>query len=195
MNEQPAAPPSPESINQPTPPPPVNVPVAQPPVVTPVAPSAPGKGTFWIGVEYFFLFISVYAIYWSVNTLLIQAVSRFLTPTTAATLKGLYDVVNKGSITTIIIFYPIFLALWIYLRKQIAQNPEIRNFKVRKVFFYITIIFSILYVLTILYGIVFGLVGGVVNQNGLIISFVQLLILAPIPAYLILEVKGDQQIR
>jgi len=145
--------------------------------------------TFFVGLEYIFLYTSVLAIYGASLALLNLGGLKYF----AGVPLTLGRAVTAFPITWIIVFFPIFLFLFFLLRRQVTRNREVRNSKWRKVFIYLALLGFILSILGVLIGFVLSTVIGIgLTKIQLVPSIITLLVNAPLTAYLILDVLDEQ---
>ena len=173
--------------DQTIPKPPMNQP--SPLVLGQSQPQTAQGNTFFVGLEYIFLYISVFIIYSTGLTLLNLGALKYF----AGVSVSVGRVAAAFPITALIVFFPTFLVLFFLLRRQVAQNPEVRNSKWRKVFIYLALLGFILSILGALFGLVFLAVAGVGLTKTVLVSFIiALLVNIPITVYLILDVRDEQ---
>lgn len=101
----------------------------------------------WTGFLYIIFFISLYILATSVGGVFHEWIDKVIPLPANDANSYLYDYrdsILKGYISAIIVSYPIFAGLAIYLKKQLVKQPLVENLKIRKILIYITLIITFL---------------------------------------------------
>src|SRR6185437_14736846 len=174
--------------------------------VPPPPPSLAHVG-MWTGFLYILFFISLYVLATAVAGLLNLWIDKAI-PTVidnANSNSSSFDLlfffsdnfdtpsIIRGYISAIIVSFPIFMALALTLKKQIATQPVVKNLRSRKLLIYITLIATFLILLGNIIATCYDFLAGTVTGNGLGHLGVTFLIVGSIFAYFIGEVKNDRK--
>jgi len=170
------------------------------PLIPPVPP--PHKSTtltsdfgIWITFAHILLFISLYAMTISLGTLLNQFVDIWIPPAMQSSypIPTFYDYTIKISLATLIVSWPFFSLLFLYITRKTTENPIIRNIRSRKLLIYLTLIVTFIIVLANLIGTVFSFLNGSVTANFLAHFSVTVGISSIVFIYLFNQVKHDRK--
>ena len=172
--------------------------------VPPPPPSVAHVG-MWVGFLYILFFISLYVLATAISGLLNLWVEKAI-PTVIdsansssgdffSLLVNAYDTpsVIRGYIAAIIVSFPIFMALALTLKKQLATQPVVKNLRSRKILIYITLVGTFLILLGNIIATCYDFLSGTVTGNGLGHLGVTFLVVGAIFAYFIGEVKNDRK--
>ena len=100
----------------------------------------------------------------------------------------------RGYIAAIIVSLPLFVSLSLVLKKQLVNQPGVKNLRSRKLLIYITLIVTFLILLGDVIATCYELISGTVTGNSFGHFGVTLLISGSIFGYFIGEVKNDRKI-
>jgi len=172
--------------------------------VPPPPPSVAHVG-MWTGFLYILFFISLYVLATAVSGMLNLWVDTAI-PTVIDNANtnnadffsffvSNYDSpsVIRGYIAAIIVSFPIFIALALTLKKQLATNPVVKNLRSRKILIYITLVGTFLILLGNVIATCYDFLSGTVTGNGLGHLVVTFLVVGAIFGYFIGEVKDDSK--
>lgn len=149
----------------------------------------------WITFANILLFISLYVMTISLGTLLNRSVDIWIPPAIQSTypVSTFYDYTIKMSLATLIVSWPFFSILFLYITKKTTENPIIRNIRSRKLLIYLTLIVTFVIVLANLIGTVFSFLNGSVTANFLAHFSVNAGISSIVFIYLFNQVKHDRK--
>ena len=150
----------------------------------------------WVAFEYIVLFITLYVSAMSLGGILNFAVDKSLPDRLNQSLSyslGLGQLLLQGFLAGIIVCYPIFILLFIILRKQLIANQAIRNLRARKLLIYLTLLVTFLIMIGNIISVVFGFLSGNATTNSLAHFGVTVTIAGSIFLYLLLEVREDRK--
>src|SRR6185295_8785860 len=95
-----------------------------------------------------------------------------------------------GYVASLIVAFPVFGFLFVFLRKKIETNPEIRNIKSRKFFIYVALLWTFLVLLIRFISLIYGFLSGSQNTGASLLHLlVTLLISGSIFLYFVLDVR------
>ncbi|HSX57872.1 MAG TPA: DUF5671 domain-containing protein [Candidatus Saccharimonadales bacterium] len=161
----------------------------------PVPPPAPRFG-MWLTFHYVILFISLYVVSVSEGEILHYLVNNWI-PDAAEDVSnygGYLSTLLRGLLAALIVVYPVFAFLFILAKRQIFKNPTIRNFKVRKVLIYITLVVTFLIMIWKLVEVVYSFLGGEIGTRFFAHFAITFIISGSIFFYLLNEVKEDRKL-
>jgi hypothetical protein len=95
-------------------------------------------------------------------------------------------------IAFLIVGFPIFATLFVFLKRQAIKNPGIKNLGVRKFLIYLTLVGTFLIMIGHLITTIFGLLSGEIAMSSIFHLGVTFLIAGSIFVYLLLAVKEDR---
>lgn len=151
----------------------------------------------WVAFQYIILFISLYISATSFAGILHQIVNDKITDSLdnigysyAATFN---DSLVRVYIAALIVAFPIFLVLFLILKRQVLQKPIVKSLKARKVLIYLTLVGTFLIMLGHLIMEIYGLLSGTTTTRSLAHLGVTLLVAGSIFIYFIFEVKEDRK--
>lgn len=154
--------------------------------------------SLWLAFEYIILFIALYVSTISLGGIASQAIDQFVPDNTNLTniygLSEVNQVMLRGYVAAIIVFYPIFSLLFMHLKKLELTNPQLKNIRTRKVSIYITLIITFLITALSITSTLYGFLAGTTTSNSLLHFIATLFISGGVFVYYLLEVKEDRKI-
>jgi MFS family permease len=152
----------------------------------------------WISFQYIILFICLYLVASSVAGIWHEAVNKLLPDPLSVVSYDYYmrEVTNsfiKGYIAALIVGYPIFAILFLWLKKQVLQRPQIRNIKARKILIYLTLVVTFLFMIGHLIYTVVELLNGSASGRSFAHLGVTCIVAGSIFGYLLFEVAEDRR--
>lgn len=163
-------------------------------VMPPAPPAAPHFG-MWIGFLYIILFISLYVCATAFASILHYAVDDNI-PDKLDTLNAGYvagQYLMQTYLSCLIVGFPIFAGLFLFLKYQTEKNPAIKSLRIRKILIYITLIGTFLLLLGHVIITVYGFLGGTITTRALAHLGVTLLVAGGIFTYFLIDVWGDRK--
>lgn len=150
----------------------------------------------WIGFLYIILFISLYVCASSFAGILDYAVDANI-PDALDRSETIYTIIGQYLmqyyLASLIVGFPIFAGLFIFLKKQTLKNPAIKGIRSRKILVYITLIGTFLIILGHLISTVYGFLGGIITTRTIGHLGVTLLVAGSIFIYFLVEIWGDRK--
>ncbi len=148
----------------------------------------------WVALQYFILFISLYVSATCLGGILHTMVDQYINSTGARNPSGIFGApLMKYYLAGIIVTYPIFVALFILLKKEIIKRPIVKNVKERKSFIYLTLGATFIIMIIHLIGTVIGFLNGNTTLNSIAHLFVTFLVAGSIFVYFLNEVREDRK--
>lgn len=157
-------------------------------------PPAPHFG-MWIGFLYIILFISLYVFATALGGIAHYAVDEHIKDNLDTINYSFYtgQYLMQGYLACLIVGFPIFAGLFLFLKHQVQKNHSIKGLRVRKILIYITLIGTFLLMLGHIIGTVYNLLGGSVTVRAAAHLGVTLLVAGTIFVYFLLDVWGDRK--
>lgn len=174
------------------------------PVVQPLAKPTQHFG-MWVAFQYILLFISMYVAFIAFVGISEIAVDKYIPKTAPSDMSGssLYysnpyssefrSTQLKIHISAIIVTYPIFALLFMYLAKQELQNPSIKSIKARKTLIYFTLVVTFLMMIGFLIYTLFNFLNGSTTSNFLAHFALRLGVVGSIFGFLFTQVWMDRK--
>jgi len=170
----------------------------------PAAPGIPNTSTtvsashfgMWVAFEYILFFITLAVSAIALAGILHYGVDQWLPD---ATQQNIYSMLLSsksalfGYLAGLIIAFPIFAFLLIFLTRQVQKQPLIRGLRARKVFIYIALVWTFIVLISRLVRIVYGFLEGTVVLNSVAHVGVTFLTAGVIFISLILIVAADRK--
>ncbi len=154
--------------------------------------------SMWISFQYILIFICLYVSATSFGGILHQVVDEYLPDALENTNYSYYSGVNdyllKGYIAGIIVTYPLFVFLFIGLKKQLLKQPKVKSLKARKVLIYFTLVVTFLFMICHLIATLYSFLGGTVETRAFAHLGVTFFVAGSIFVYLINEVREDRSL-
>lgn len=150
----------------------------------------------WIGFLYIILFISLYVTATAFGGILHYAVDELIQDnldTTYAAAQYVNQYLMQGYLACLIVGFPIFAFLFLFLKRQAVKNPSVKNLRIRKILIYLTLIGTFLIMLGHIIVTVYGLLGGTVTMRALGHLGVTLFVAGGIFIYFLQDVLGDRK--
>lgn len=152
--------------------------------------------SMWVSFQYILLFICLYVSATSFGGILHQMVDDYLPDALENTSYSYYGEVNnyllKGFLAGIIVTYPIFVILFLWLKKQLLKQSRIKSLKARKILIYFTLVVTFLFMICHLIATLYSFLGGTVGTRSLAHLGVTFFVAGSIFIYLINEVREDR---
>lgn len=163
----------------------------------PPPPPLPQFG-MWVGFQYVILFISLYVTATALGGILHEAVNQFipdqLNDLNNYSYGGSYDdFLLKCYIAGLLVGFPIFAPLFLYMKSQLAKKPGIKNLRIRKQLIYITLVLTFVIMIGHVITTIYGLLDGKASPNSFGHLGVTFLVAGSIFGYLLMEVKEDRK--
>jgi len=162
------------------------------PVPPPPPSSQPGM---WISFLYIIMFISLY-----VSATAFGQTLHYFVDKNLALIKDTYsyasnfqDTLLRGYLAAMIVMAPIFIGLFLYLKKQELKAPIIRSFRSRKVLIYLTLIVTFLISIYRIIRTLFEFLNGEVSISIVLHTAITFGIAAAIFIYYLIEVREDRK--
>ena len=154
----------------------------------------------WVAFQYVILFISLYISASALAGIMHIGVDNSITDTLSNNYGYDYsssfnDFFIKAYLASLIVAFPIFAALFIILKRQMLHIPAVRNLRIRKILFYLTLIGTFLLMIGHLILTIFGFLSGSVTGRSIGHFGVTLLVAGSIFIYLLLEVREDRKVK
>lgn len=149
----------------------------------------------WIGFLYIILFIALYVTATAFGGILHYAVDELI-PDKLDTVNlgyGAGQYLMQGYLACLIVGFPIFAVLFLFLKGQTLKNPAIKNLRIRKILIYLTLIGTFLIMLGHIIITVYGLLGGSVTMRAIGHLGVTLFVAGGIFIYFLQDVLGDRK--
>lgn len=149
----------------------------------------------WVGFQYVLLFISLYIsslafaglVHYFINQMIPDALDKakysYLTQ----------DYLLRWYLAALIVAFPIFAFLFIFLKKQELQKPVVKNIRARKQLIYITLTITFLIMIFDLVKTIYDLLGGEVTPRSLANFVATIIISGSIFTYYLFQVKEDRK--
>lgn len=166
-------------------------------------PPVPRVG-MWIAFLYILLFISLYVNATAFSQMLKIIADNFIKDSLD---KGYYSGYSYFSyflggsseitfyLATLIVSFPIFAPLFLYLKKQQLTKPAIKNLHARKLLIYITLVGTFLIMVFDSISTVYGFLNGLATGRSLTHFAITMLVSGSIFLYYLFEVKEDRKIQ
>jgi len=170
--------------------------VGQPVVPVPPPPPSSQPG-MWVSFLYIIMFISLY-----VSSTALGQTLHYFVDKNFRLIKNAYDysyvgsfqdTLLRGYLAAMIVTAPIFIGLFLYLKKQELKVSIIRNFKSRKMLIYITLIATFLIGVYRIIRTLFEFLNGEVTVGVVLHTLITLGISGAIFVYYLIEVREDRK--
>jgi hypothetical protein len=159
-------------------------------------PPVPRLG-MWVAFQYIILFITLYLSAISVGGILHNGVNRIFQDSLdqANYFSNTFDdFLLRGYLAALIVSFPIFALLFVMAKKQLSEQPAVRNLSVRKLLIYITLLGTFLIMMWNLFFEVYAFLSGSTTMRSLAHLGVTVLVAGSIFLYLLLEVREDRRV-
>lgn len=158
-------------------------------------PPAPRFG-MWLAFHYIILFISLYVVALALGQTLHYIVNESIPDALdAASYSSYYmGTIVRWYLAALLVVFPVFAFLFLLAKRQILKNPGIRNFQVRKVLIYITLVITFIIMIWKLVQTVYGFLGGEISTRFVLHFLITFVISASIFFYLLNEVREDRKL-
>lgn len=160
-----------------------------------IPPPVPRIG-MWVSFQYVLLFISLYIWTISLGGIAYYAANRFIKdPLDQSTrsIGSLDSSVMKGYLAAIIVAYPIFVLLFLRLKKLSYEKPFTKSLGSRKTLIYLTLIITFLILVIHLIAIIYGVLDGDIKGRSIAHFVITLSIAGSIFFYLLHDVREDRK--
>lgn len=154
----------------------------------------------WVGFFYILYFIALYVWATSFGNILHELVNRYIPAALEieeARRGYLYfgaDLIIRWSLASMLIFYPIFAAIHLYISRLGMTRPETVNIKVRKILIYITLVGTAVISSWQLVKFVFAFLDGSIDMRTIAHVCVTLLISIVIFVSYLMQVRRDRSV-
>lgn len=149
----------------------------------------------WIAFLYIILFISLYVFAVAFAGIAHYAVDEHikddLDTLNYAYYAGQY--LMQTYLSCLIVGFPVFGFLFIFLKLQVQKNPAIKGLRVRKILIYMTLVGTFLLLMGHIIGTVYNLLGGSVTLRAVAHLGVTFFVAGSIFVYFLLDVWGDRK--
>lgn len=161
------------------------------------SPPVPRFG-MWVSFQYIILFICLYVSATSLGGILHNGVDKYIQDNLDKTINGFSRYSNdfflQGYLAGIIVTFPIFIVLFLILKRQIVIKPAIRNLRTRKLLIYATLVITFIFMVAHLITTIYGFLGGNATLRAPAHLGVTLLVAGSIFIYLLNEVREDRKV-
>lgn len=151
----------------------------------------------WVGFQYIILFICLYVSFSSLGGILHYAVDKNITDTLDKTNYnyGSYfnDYLLKGYLAGIIVTFPIFITLFLLLKRQAILKPAIKNLRSRKLLIYLTLVGSFVFMVGHLIATIYSFLSGTTTTRSFAHLGVTFVVAGSVFFYLLAEVRSDRK--
>ncbi len=166
------------------------------PLAPRLAPPPPPQLGMWVTFQYAVCFVCLYIVAVALGSIADTMLDKWV-PNPASPSCGLYggscnSFQIQFQLAALIVAAPIFVILFMVLRRQIAKNPGIRSLAVRKKAIYVTLFIAAVVVIIDLIWNIYDMLSGNVSMNGIGHLVVVLVIAGSIFFYLLRDVKEDR---
>ena len=164
--------------------------------VIPVPPPPPNSQPgMWISFLYIIMFISLYVSATSFGQTLHYFVDKNFTLIQASVnyASSFQETLLRGYLAAMIVTAPIFIGLFLYLKKQELKIPTIRSFKSRKALIYFTLLITFLISIYRIIRTLFEFLNGEVSISIVLHTAITLGIASAIFIYYLIEVREDRK--
>lgn len=149
----------------------------------------------WVGFQYIILFITLYISSLSFAGVVHYAIDRWIPD---ALEKNRYfnafsDETLRWYLAALIVAFPIYAFLFLFLKKQELAKPAVKNIRARKQLIYITLIVTFLIMIGDLIKTIYDLLSGQVTARSISNFAATVVISGTIFAYYLLQVKEDRK--
>ncbi len=161
-------------------------------------PSTVSRANFgmWITFQYVVEFITLYIWATAFGGIIHFAIDKNfpdqLKTISYTSIIGSY--VMPGYLSALIVSYPIFAFLYLILKKQEGQNPEIKNIKIRKILIYFTLIIAFIILVSQLISGVFSFLNGSASLNSFMHILATIIIAGSIFLCFLFNVREDRKV-
>lgn len=160
-----------------------------------IPPPVPRIG-MWVSFQYVLLFISLYIWTISLGGIAYHATDRLIKDPldrSAPSMGGLDNPVMKGYLAAIIVAYPIFVLLFLRLKKLSYEKPFTKSLGSRKALIYLTLVITFLILITHLIAIIYGVLDGDIKGRSIAHFIITLSIAGSVFFYLLHDVREDRK--
>lgn len=160
-----------------------------------IPPPVPHVG-MWVSFQYILLFISLYIWTISLGGIGYHAADRFVKDPldqSFSSIGGLDNPVMKGYLAAIIVSYPIFVILFLKLKKLTIVKPYTKSLGSRKLLFYLTLIIAFLILISQLISIIYGVLDGNLHARSIAHFVIIISIAGSVFIYLLHDVREDRK--
>lgn len=157
-------------------------------------PPAPHFG-MWVAFLYIILFISLYVSATSFGGILHLVVDEKIPDKLATLGYGYYanQYLMQAYLACLIVGFPIFAGLFLFLKRQVIKQPAIKSLRARKQLVYLTLVGTFLIMLGHLIATIYGFLGGTVTARSLGHLGVTFFVAGSIFVYFLVDVWGDRR--
>lgn len=168
------------------------------PTLPPAPPPALPHFGMWVAFQYILMFISLYVSATALGGMMNYAVDQIFPDKLDASMSyygSFGDYMVKWYVASMIIAFPIFAALFLWLKKQELALPIIRTIRVRKVLIYATLIITFLIMISNIISVTYHFIDGSITSRSLGHLVVTVLVAGSIFLYYLHEVKDDRKMQ
>lgn len=159
-----------------------------------IPPPVPRIG-MWVSFQYVLLFISLYIWTISLGGIAYHATDRLIKDPLdfSGSSTNLENPVMKGYLAAIIVAYPIFVLLFLKLKKLTHDKPYTKSLGSRKGLIYVTLVITFLILISHLIAIIYGVLDGDIKGRSIAHFIITLSIAGSVFFYLLHDVREDRK--
>ena len=167
-------------------------------VPTPNSVSGLGSTSMWDSFEHILLFISLYALTFSVISILYTFIDKWVPGITIN--RYIYGEESysisflRGNLAALVVSYPIFSYFFLSVTNRTIKNPLIKGLTTRKLLTYFTLIVAFSIVLGYIIGIIYNFLSGDVTFNFALKFLATVITTGIIFVYYLNQVKEDRRV-
>ncbi len=149
----------------------------------------------WVAFLYIILFIALYVCATAFGGILHFAVDEKIPDALDETNYGNYvgQYLMQGYLACLIVGFPIFAGLFLFLKNQMRKTPLVKNLKSRKILVYLTLISTFILLVGHLITTVYGFLGGSVTARSIAHFGVTFFVAGSIFIYFLIDVWNDRK--
>lgn len=158
----------------------------------------------WVGFIHVVFFISLYFLATSSANILHEAVNRFVKDpleleTATRSYLGLFGIGSfkdywlRYNLAALIVSFPIFISLFVYIERLISSNKGIADIRIRHLLIYISLVGTFLFFNYALIKVLYAFLDGSLNTRSILHMLVTVSISLIIFVYYLFAVKGDRK--
>ncbi|MBI2437020.1 MAG: hypothetical protein HYV41_04755 [Candidatus Magasanikbacteria bacterium] len=140
--------------------------------------------------SYLLMFVTLYIGVISITALLFQYINTSFPDLIYYSFTNAYDIMRR-SVASLIVVWPVFLALSIMLSKETAKEPEKRDLKIRKWLIYLTLFVSALTLIIDLITLLYNFLGGELTDRFVLKVLVILIVAGAVFGYYLWDARRD----
>ncbi len=149
----------------------------------------------WVAFLYVILFISLYVCATAFAGILHFAVDEKISDSLDKVNYGNYfgQYLMQGYLACLIVGFPIFAGLFLFLKNQMRKTPLVKNLKSRKILVYLTLIGTFILLVGHLITTVYGFLGGSVTTRSIAHLGITFFVAGSIFVYFLIDVWNDRK--